>query len=162
MKLVINPYFPAFAQTIRDSFLAPLKTAVEAQTGIAVTDYSMALTERDEIGDYQHANKKGSIKYMQILSSNGYFNPLKNNELGFELPQKEPETIDIMNSDSLKSAPMSNEETSEIFSPNKVKNVNIAPVAVNFKNQKPALKSFKKKKAKDNEGWYSVDTLFNE
>ncbi len=162
VKLVINPYFPAFAQTIRDSFLTPLKTAVEAQTGLTVTDYSTALTERDEIGDYQHANKKGSIKYMQILSSMGYFNSLKSNELGIILPQKEMGTSDKISLDSLKSEPLSNEETSETISPNKAKNINISPVSVNFKDQKPPLKSFKKKKTKGNEGWYSVDTLFNE
>ena len=75
VKLVINPYLPAFADlpAMRDSFLIPLKTYVEQQTGLPVSDFSAALTERNEIGDYQHANKIGSMKYMQILKKLGLF-----------------------------------------------------------------------------------------
>ena len=75
VKLVINPYFPAFAETsaIKDSFLLPLKNHIEALTGLPISDFSTALTERDEIGDYQHANKKGSIHYMNILLEKGIF-----------------------------------------------------------------------------------------
>jgi hypothetical protein len=83
VKLVINPYFPPFAETIRGSFLAPLKSYVEQQTGLPVSDFSTALQNTDEIGDYQHANKKGSIRYMNVLSENGLFNPLANSALGF-------------------------------------------------------------------------------
>ena len=83
VKLVINPYFPPFAETIRGSFLAPLKSYVEQQTGLPVSDFSTALQNTDEIGDYQHANKKGSIRYMNVLSENGLFNPLANSVLGF-------------------------------------------------------------------------------
>ena len=71
VKLVINPYFPQFAETIRDSFLTPLKTHIETITGLPVHDFSTALTSIDEIGDYQHANKKGSIRYMNILLEKG-------------------------------------------------------------------------------------------
>ena len=71
VKLVINPYFPQFAETIRDSFLTPLKTHIETITGLPVNDFSTALSNVDEIGDYQHANKKGSIRYMNILLQNG-------------------------------------------------------------------------------------------
>jgi hypothetical protein len=81
VKLVINPYLPAFAAmpAIRDSFLTPLKTCVEAQTGLPVRDFSKALMEREDIGDYQHANKKGSTRYMQILKTEGLFDsPLSN------------------------------------------------------------------------------------
>jgi hypothetical protein len=75
VKLVINPYYPAFAETpfIKDSFLLPLKKHIETLTGLPINDFSTALTERDEIGDYQHANKKGSIHYMNILSEKGIF-----------------------------------------------------------------------------------------
>ena len=59
VKLVINPYYPAFADVVRDSFLAPLKSYVEQETQMPVADFSKALNERDEFGDYQHANKKG-------------------------------------------------------------------------------------------------------
>jgi hypothetical protein len=82
VKLVINPYFPPFAETIRDSFLSPLKAYVEAQTGLPVSDFSTALQNTDEIGDYQHANKKGSIRYMNVLAEKGIFNPLTNSSLG--------------------------------------------------------------------------------
>ncbi len=82
VKLVINPYFPPFAETIRGSFLTPLKAYVEAETGLIVSDFSTALQNTDEIGDYQHANKKGSIHYMNVLSESGIFNTLTNNALG--------------------------------------------------------------------------------
>jgi hypothetical protein len=71
VKLVINPYYPAFAETIRDSFLTPLKSHIETITGLPVHDFSTALTNVDEIGDYQHANKKGSVRYMNILLEKG-------------------------------------------------------------------------------------------
>ena len=71
VQLVINPYYPPFAETVRDSFLTPLKNYVENVTGLPVHDFSKALIQRDELGDYQHANKKGSIHYMNILSENG-------------------------------------------------------------------------------------------
>lgn len=87
VKLVINPYYPQFAETIRDSFLTPLKSYVEAETGMSVSDFSTSLQNIDEIGDYQHANKKGSIRYMNVLSENGIFNPLSNNNLGIQNEQ---------------------------------------------------------------------------
>jgi hypothetical protein len=73
VKLVISPYFPRFAETIRDSFLTPLKTLVEAKTGLTVTDYSTALTTTDAFGDYQHANKKGCIQFMNQLFAEKMF-----------------------------------------------------------------------------------------
>lgn len=82
VKLVINPYFPPFAETIRDSFLSPLKAYVEAQTGLPVSDFSTALQNTDEIGDYQHANKKGSIRYMNVLAEKGIFSSVTNSALG--------------------------------------------------------------------------------
>jgi hypothetical protein len=74
VKLVISPYFPRFAETIRDSFLTPLKTLVEAKTGLTVTDYSTALTATEAFGDYQHANKKGCIQFMNQLFEEKWFN----------------------------------------------------------------------------------------
>jgi hypothetical protein len=98
VRLVINPYLPAFAETksIRDTFLMPLKDFVEAQTGMTIKDYSTALTEREDIGDYQHANKKGSTKYMNILQQDGFFNSLTNNSLGDNLSESD-ENIDSQN-----------------------------------------------------------------
>ena len=80
VKLVINPYFPAFAESVRDSFLTPLKTYVQSQTNISIKDFSTALPDREDIGDFQHANKKGSIHYMRILMGAGYFNASKTNQ----------------------------------------------------------------------------------
>ncbi len=74
VKLVISPYFPRFAESIRDSFLTPLKTLVEAKTGLTVTDYSAALTATESFGDYQHANKKGCIQFMNQLFEEKVFN----------------------------------------------------------------------------------------
>ncbi|MEN9612606.1 MAG: hypothetical protein RLZZ628_3420 [Bacteroidota bacterium] len=74
VKLVISPYFPRFAESIRDSFLTPLKTLVEAKTGLIVTDYSAALTATEAFGDYQHANKKGCIQFMNQLFEEKMFN----------------------------------------------------------------------------------------
>jgi hypothetical protein len=74
VKLVISPYFPRFAESIRDSFLTPLKTLVEAKTGLMVTDYSAALTTTEAFGDYQHANKKGCIQFMNQLFEEKMFN----------------------------------------------------------------------------------------
>lgn len=84
VKLVINPYFPAFADTksIRDSFLTPLKSHVESITGLPINDFSTVLTNTDEIGDYQHANKKGSIRYMSILLEQGILSQNSSN-LGY-------------------------------------------------------------------------------
>ena len=78
VQLVINPYYPPFADVVRDSFLSPLKSYVENATGLTIHDFSKSLTQRDELGDYQHANKKGSIHYMNILKDNGIFNPETN------------------------------------------------------------------------------------
>jgi hypothetical protein len=98
VRLVINPYLPAFAELpdMRDSFILPLKNFVEAQTGMTIKDYSTALTERDDIGDYQHANKKGSAKYMNILQQDGFFNSLTNNSLGDNTTESS-ENIDSQN-----------------------------------------------------------------
>jgi hypothetical protein len=73
VKLVINPYYPAFVESIKDTFLLPLKNRVQSETALPVFDFSTVLTERDEIGDLQHPNKKGSIHYMNILAQNGIF-----------------------------------------------------------------------------------------
>lgn len=81
VKLVINPYYLPFAETIRDSFLSPLKMYVETQTGMPVYDFSTALQNVDEIGDYQHANRKGSRHYMNILFEKGIFNTFTNSVL---------------------------------------------------------------------------------
>jgi hypothetical protein len=92
VKLVINPYYPPFAETIRDSFLTPLKTHIETITGMPVNDFSTALTNTDEIGDYQHANKKGSIRYMNILLEKGILN-LDRQKMGDNFMPKNMENV---------------------------------------------------------------------
>ena len=73
VKLVINPYFAPFAERLRPSFLTPLKQAVTQATQLPVHDFSVFLSDTNDLGDYQHANKQGSIKYMQHLYKLGFF-----------------------------------------------------------------------------------------
>jgi hypothetical protein len=95
VKLVINPYYPAFAETIRDSFLTPLKSHIETITGLPVEDFSTALTNVDEIGDYQHANKKGSIRYMELLLGKGILTgkATSNGTMGENIPPTNMENV---------------------------------------------------------------------
>jgi hypothetical protein len=126
VRLVINPYLPAFAdsKSIRDTFLSPLKSFVEAQTGMPIRDYSTALTEREDIGDYQHANKKGSAKYMNILAQDGLFNPLIINNLGgnSSYPIENPMSENINVSPRL-------EDISEVEDHSKIRQ-NVAPTPI--------------------------------
>ena len=69
VHLVINPYYPAFAKKSRG--YDDWKNRITKATGLKVNDYSVALTERDAFGDYQHLNKKGSIEYLEILKKDG-------------------------------------------------------------------------------------------
>ncbi len=71
VHLLINPYFPAFAQKITN--LKGLIKVVEQETGHKVYDYSKAISETEYFGDYQHLNKAGARKYMKILYENGLF-----------------------------------------------------------------------------------------
>lgn len=66
-KLVINPYFPGFQVKNLDL----LKAAVEKATGLPVHDYRNALNDPTDFGDFMHPNKKGSIKYMNMLKRDG-------------------------------------------------------------------------------------------
>jgi hypothetical protein len=74
VKLVVSPYLPQFADAIRPYYLQPMKSYIEANIGLPLQDYSMALTESSEFGDLQHPNKKGSIKYVGMLYKDGNFN----------------------------------------------------------------------------------------
>lgn len=69
VELVINPYFPAFADKIIN--IEELKTAVEAKTGLEVTDYSLAVQAKEGFGDYQHLNKKGAKEFIDKLLADG-------------------------------------------------------------------------------------------
>ena len=73
VELVISPYYAPFAEHIRASFLLPLTKNVEQATGLRVRDYATLLTEPLDFGDYQHPNKRGSLKYMAHLAADGVF-----------------------------------------------------------------------------------------
>ena len=69
VELVINPYFPAFANKIVN--IQDLKKTVEAKTGLPVTDYSLAIKETAGFGDYQHLNKTGARAFIdKMLADN--------------------------------------------------------------------------------------------
>jgi hypothetical protein len=63
VKLVISPYFPEFE--VKN--LSALKSAVEAATGLTVSDYRAALTDKSMFGDYMHPNKKGAMRYIDLM-----------------------------------------------------------------------------------------------
>ncbi|MGK0366306.1 MAG: hypothetical protein ACI85O_003379 [Saprospiraceae bacterium] len=69
VELVINPYFPAFANKIVN--ITDLKKTVEAKTGLLVIDYSLAIRETAGFGDYQHLNKTGARAFIdKMLADN--------------------------------------------------------------------------------------------
>jgi hypothetical protein len=67
VALVIGPYFPDLQVKNLDS----LKIAVEKSTGLTVRDYSRALRDPADFGDFNHPNKKGSLKYIDLLKKEG-------------------------------------------------------------------------------------------
>ncbi len=69
VHLVVNPYYPAFAKKITN--LADVKKRIEKATGLPVRDYSISVTDVKSFGDYQHLNKYGSRKYLQLLLADG-------------------------------------------------------------------------------------------
>lgn len=69
VELVIGPYFPGFEVKNLDL----LTSEVEKTTGLRVRDYRSALTDPTDFGDFMHANKKGSQKYLDLLKRDGVF-----------------------------------------------------------------------------------------
>ena len=63
VTLVIGPYFPGFQVKNLDA----LQQAVEKATGLPVLDYRNALTDPSDFGDFMHPNKKGSVRYLDLL-----------------------------------------------------------------------------------------------
>ena len=141
VKLVINPYYPAFADVVRDSFLAPLKTYVEQQTQMSVSDFSKSLNIRDEFGDYQHANKKGSEHYVSILNENNIF--------GAESTEK---NITPSPSDTF---PIIQRFENTNPTIRNVSNTNVKPVKIHFPKRRA-----KKIEDSNSDSWISVDTMF--
>ena len=161
VKLVINPYFPAFAETreMRDSFLIPLKTRIETVTGLPVHDFSTALTDTEDIGDLQHANKKGSIRYMNILLEKGILSK-DVFYMGLNLPPSNMENVHP-----------SSVFMSENTAPTQKKLPELIPVKPEVAELPPSvsapfLASFLAKKTKKKKRWnsdygFAVDTLFS-
>ncbi len=69
VQLVINPYYPPFANKITN--LATFKSKIEKHTGLPVHDYSLAVKEIKGFGDYQHLNKYGAAIYLDQLKRDG-------------------------------------------------------------------------------------------
>ena len=69
VQLVINPYYPPFAQ--KSVGYVAWKAKVEQVTGLAIRDYALALSDRQVFGDYQHLNKLGSKRYLDLLKKDG-------------------------------------------------------------------------------------------
>ena len=71
VKLVINPFFPLYADKMvnYDDF----EQKVETLTGLKVHNYAKAIQDRDAFSDFQHLNRKGSQQYIDILKRDGIF-----------------------------------------------------------------------------------------
>ena len=69
VRLVINPYYPPFAQKIQN--LTQFRRTVTEATGLEVADYSLAVADTQGFGDYQHLNKAGSRAYIDRLLADG-------------------------------------------------------------------------------------------
>ena len=176
VKLVINPYYPAFAETIRESFLTPLKSHIETITGLPVTDFSTALTNVDEIGDYQHANKKGSLRYMELLLEKGFLtgNGTLNGAMG-ENPQPanmenvKPVTTFL----SENTSPMAHRKLEKLpelipVTPEKIEEPTVVrketppsvPTPISVSSTSFAAKKGRKKGQETSDYGFAVDTMF--
>jgi len=69
VKLVINPFFPKYANKMVN--YEDFKRKVTQLTGLKVHDYSKAIQDRDAFSDFQHLNRKGSQQYIDILKRDG-------------------------------------------------------------------------------------------
>jgi len=69
VELVVNPYYPAYIQKMSSfyNFIGRIR----GKTNKKVRDYSRALTATNGFADYQHLNKEGSKRYMDLLLKDG-------------------------------------------------------------------------------------------
>ncbi len=69
VELMINPYFPAFAEKLfnKEKFI----NSVENRTGLKVHDYALSIQNTEGFGDYQHLNKKGARAFIDLLVEDG-------------------------------------------------------------------------------------------
>ena len=141
VQLVISPYFPRFAEHIEQPFLHPLTDAVEKATGLTVHNYATLLADATDFGDYQHPNKRGSLKYIQKLDTDGVFG--EQTAIG-SLPQNfRQQSFETMLLPSANAAPsvvfVSNPSTPSVSSPKKTTSARWRHVA----------------------HWFAADTLFS-
>jgi len=71
VHLVINPYFPPFADKITN--LSTFKKRIENATGERVWDYSKIVTDYKAFSDYQHLNKVGARVLIDQMKVDGLF-----------------------------------------------------------------------------------------
>ena len=69
VKLIVNPYYPAFAEKIGN--LNELINAVEKTTELKVHNYANSIQEVEGFGDYQHLNKNGAKAFIDLLVEDG-------------------------------------------------------------------------------------------
>lgn len=69
VELVVNPYYPPYVEKM--STFYDFIGKIEARTNRKVRDYSTALTATNGFADYQHLNKEGSKRYMDLLLRDG-------------------------------------------------------------------------------------------
>lgn len=67
VKLVVGPYFPGFKVKNLDY----LKQKAEQATGLPVHDYSAALSDPADFGDFMHPNVRGAKAYIGLLLRDG-------------------------------------------------------------------------------------------
>lgn len=71
IRLVINPYFPPYADKITN--LEEWKSQIEDLTGQKVYDYTRAIEDFKSFADYTHLNKYGSKMYIEQLKRDKVF-----------------------------------------------------------------------------------------
>jgi hypothetical protein len=73
IRLLILPFFPAFANKIRPDFLAPLMRQIEQETDIKVDDYSTMIDDINLFANPPHLNRNGALKMIDSLNKVHYF-----------------------------------------------------------------------------------------
>jgi len=69
VELVANPYYPPYVKRMRTFY--DFIGKINARTNKKVRDYSRALNAVNGFADYQHLNKEGSKKYIDLLMEDG-------------------------------------------------------------------------------------------
>ena len=69
VELVANPYYPPYVKKMH--YFYDFIGRINAKTNKKVRDYSRALSEVNGFADYQHLNKEGSKKYIDLLLEDG-------------------------------------------------------------------------------------------